>query len=58
MVSFLNEVEVCEVELAAMCVPSVEVAAVREVVVDEAGEGADDEGVAIAVGFEVILDGF
>jgi hypothetical protein len=51
VISFLNEVEVCEVQLAAMGVPSIEVAAVREVVVDEAGEGADDEGVAIAVRF-------
>ena len=58
MVAFLNEVEVCDAELAAVGVPRVEVAAVGKVVVNEAGESADDEGVAIAVRFEVIPDRF
>ncbi len=58
MVAFLNQIEFGEVELTTVRFPSVEVAAVGKIIVDETSQSADDEGMTIAVCFEVILNGF
>jgi hypothetical protein len=59
VVALHGQVEICEVKLTAAVrsiSPGVEVSAVGQVVVNEPGEDASDERVAIAIALEIALD--
>jgi hypothetical protein len=58
VISLLNEVELREIESSPASVvrgPRIEVALVREIVIDQAREHPDHKRVAVAVGLEIVL---
>ena len=61
VVPLLDQVELCQIETGSSQVrvldPSIEIASVGHIVVDQARQNAGDQWVAITIGFQVILDG-